>query len=226
MYLVDIPLVPVRGREWVEREPSMGMNLNYPLTHYLYRPMSRPLAAALAGTPVTPTHLTWFSAVLVTGGAVAFGFRLYLLGVVLTLVGQIADCADGDLARITHKTSRSGAFLDSVLDRWTDAALILGLAFSNPPRYGVAAAFALVASFLVSYNRARGQSLGADCPEGIATRDARLLLVMLAALTGWILAGLWVVAVLGFITALQRMVWTIRALDTHDAETHSERDPI
>lgn len=198
----------------------MGMKLNYPLTQYVYRPMSRPLAAALVGR-VTPTQLTWVSAALITAGGVSFGFDRYLLGVALTLVGQVVDCADGDLARMTKQTSRSGAFLDSVLDRWTDAALILGLAFSDPDRFGVAAALALVAGFLVSYNRARGQSLGADCPEGIATRDARLLILMVAALSGQVQVGLWLVAGLGFITAVQRMVWTIRALDRSEP-VHSE----
>ncbi len=195
----------------------MAVDLNYPLTRYAYRPLSRPLAAVLARTFVTPIQLTWLSAVFAAGGGVAFGFRLYVLGVALTLVGQIADCADGDLARITERSSRSGAFLDSVLDRWTDAALVVGLGLSDPERYGSAAAGALIGAFLVSYARARAQSLGADCPEGLATRDVRMLILMLAALFDFILVGLWAVAVLGFITSIQRMVWAMRALDKFDA---------
>ena len=195
----------------------MAVDLNYPLTRYAYRPLSRPLAAVLARTFVTPIQLTWVSAVFAAGGGVAFGFRLYILGVALTLVGQIADCADGDLARMTERSSRSGAFLDSVLDRWTDAALVVGLGFSDPERYGTAAALALIGAFLVSYARARAQSLGADCPEGIATRDVRMLILMLSALFDFILVGLWAVAVLGFITSVQRMVWAMRALDKFDA---------
>ena len=195
----------------------MSLDLNYPLTRYAYRPISRPLAALLARTFVTPIQLTWVSAVFAGAGGVAFGFEQYVLGVVLTLVGQIADCADGDLARITERSSRTGAFLDSVLDRWTDAALVVGLGLSVPETYGTAAAFALVGAFLVSYARARAQSLGADCPEGIATRDVRMLILMLSALFDFILVGLWAVAVLGFITSIQRMVWAMRALDKFDA---------
>ena len=194
----------------------MSLDFNYPLTHYAYRPLSRPLAALLARTFVTPIQLTWLSAVFAGAGGVAFGFGLYALGVGLTLVGQIADCADGDLARITKRSSRSGAFLDSVLDRWTDAALVVGLGFSDPDRYGTAAALALVGAFLVSYARARAQSLGADCPEGIATRDVRMLILMLSALFDFILVGLWTLAILGFITSIQRMVWAMRALDKFD----------
>ncbi len=195
----------------------MSLDFNYPLTRYAYRPLSRPLAGLLARTFVTPIQLTWLSAVFAGAGGVAFGFGEYVLGVGLTLVGQIADCADGDLARITERSSRSGAFLDSVLDRWTDAALVVGLGFSDPDRYGTAAALALVGAFLVSYARARAQSLGADCPEGIATRDVRMLILMIAALFDFILWGLWAVAVLGFITSVQRMVWAMRALDKFDA---------
>ena len=195
----------------------MSLDFNYPLTRYVYRPLSRPLASALARTFVTPIQLTWVSAVFALGGGVAFGFGYYILGVGLTLIAQIADCADGDLARITERSSRSGAFLDSVLDRWTDAALVVGLGFSNPDRFGTAAALALVGSFLTSYTRARAQSLGADCPEGIATRDVRMLVLMLAALSGYILAGLWTVAALGFLTSIQRMVMAMRDLDKFDA---------
>lgn len=195
----------------------MRVDLNYPLTRYVYRPLSRPLASLLARTFVTPIQLTWASAVFAAGGGVAFGFEMYLLGVGLALVGQIADCADGDLARLTERSSRTGAFLDSVLDRWTDAALIVGLGFSDPERYGAAAAFALIGSFLTSYARARAQSLGADCPEGIATRDVRMLVVMVAALFDFILVGLWIVAISGFITSIQRMVWAMRDLGKFDA---------
>ena len=194
----------------------MRVDLNYPLTRYLYRPVSRPLASVLSRTFMTPIQLTWISAVFAGAGGVAFGFRLYLLGVGLTLVGQIADCADGDLARMTERSSRTGAFLDSVLDRWTDAALIVGLGFSDPDRYGTAAALALIGSFLTSYARARAQSLGADCPEGIATRDVRMLVLMLAALFNFIAVGLWIVAVSGFITSIQRMVWAMRDLTKFD----------
>jgi phosphatidylglycerophosphate synthase len=194
----------------------MGMDLNYPLTRYVYRPLSRPVAARLARTPVTPLQVSWLSALFAGAGGAAFALRSYLLGVALVLLGQVADCVDGDLARISGRTSRSGAYLDSVLDRWTDAALIIGLGFSNLERYGGAAAFALVGASLTSYARARAQSLGTDCPEGVATRDARLLILMLAPLIDAILVGLWLVAILGLITSVHRTWWSMRALGRFD----------
>jgi archaetidylinositol phosphate synthase len=196
----------------------MGMDLNYPLTRYVYRPVSRPVAAWLAGTRVTPIQVSWLSALFAGAGGIAFAAHAFGLGVALVLVGQVTDCVDGDLARITETTSRSGAYLDSVLDRWTDGALIIGLAFADLDGYGGAAAFALVGAFLTSYTRARAQSLGTDCPEGIATRDARLLILMVAPLVGRITEGLWLVAGLGLVTSIHRMWWSMRALGSFDSE--------
>lgn len=192
------------------------MDLRYPVSRYVYRPVSQRAAALLARTRVTPIHVTWFSGALTVGGGVAFGFGAYVLGAVLILMGVITDCVDGDLARLTHRTSRAGAFLDSVLDRWTDAALILGLAFSDVERYGSLAALALSATMLVSYTRARAQSLGVDCPDGIGARDTRILILVFAALFGRIVLGLWLVLIAGAITTVQRMVIAARALSAAD----------
>ena len=192
------------------------MDLRYPVSRFIYRPVSQRAAAALAGTPITPLQVTLFSGVLTVGGGVAFGFGAYILGALLILFGVITDCIDGDLARLTNRTSRAGAFFDSVLDRWTDAALIVGLAFSDLERYGGLAAFALSATMLVSYTRARAQSLGVDCPDGIGARDTRILILVCAALFGRIALGLWLVLITSGITAVQRMWIAGRALHKAD----------
>ena len=197
----------------------LRVDFNYPLTRYLYRPVSRPLAARLARTQFTPNQVTILSALVTGAGGVAFLFHAYTAGVVLALVGQIADCADGDMARLQGRTSPAGAFLDSVLDRWTDAALILGLAFSDLELYGGPAALALTGSFLVSYTRARAQSVGVDCPDGVATRDARMLIIMASALLGWIAPGLLLLAGLGALTSVTRTAWAMRALRAEEGRT-------
>ncbi len=195
------------------------MDLRYPVTRYVYRPVSLPVASVLARTAMTPKQVTWISAAIVIAGAVAYGYGAYVLGSALTLAGVITDCVDGDLARITGRTSRGGAFLDSVLDRCTDAALILGLGFSNPDRYAAIAGVALVASMLTSYVRARAQSLGVDCPEGIGGRDARLLTLVVAAVLNAVFAGLALVALLGAITSIHRAVAAGRGLAKLDGAT-------
>lgn len=203
------------------------MDLRYPVTRYVYRPLSLRAATLLARTSVTPTQVTLLSGLIMLSGGVAFGLGWYVLGGALILVGVITDCIDGDLARLTNQSSRSGAFLDSVLDRWTDAALILGLGFSDLDRFGRPAGLALVAAMLVSYTRARAQSLGVDCPEGIGARDTRILILVFAALFDQVSIGLWLVIATGSITALQRLVIAIRALDAADraaVSAHASED--
>ena len=182
------------------------MDLRYPVTRYVYRPVSVPIATVVAKTRITPVQVTWVSALLALAGAAAFAVDAYVAGAFLTLAGVITDCVDGDLARITGRSSTFGAFLDSVLDRATDGAMILGLAISNPDHYGVVAGFALLGSVLTSYVRARAQSLGADCPEGIGGRDVRILILVVAAFTGYIYGGLLAVAIAGGITSLHRAI--------------------
>lgn len=188
------------------------MDIRYPVTQYLYRPLSLPVATVLARTSATPMQVTWVSAVVMGAGAVAFARGAYVMGALLTVAGVIADCADGDLARISGRTSRAGAFLDSVLDRWTDAAIILGLALSDQVRFGAVAGIALVAALLTSYTRARAQSLGVDCPDGVGGRDARILTLVLAALFGFVYWGLLLVAVLGIVTSIHRTIKAAAAL--------------
>lgn len=189
------------------------MQLRYPLTRYVYRPISIPIAQALRRTKITPTHVTFVSAALSFGGGVAFAFGDYLLGAALTLLGSITDCVDGDLARITSRSSRSGAYLDHVFDRWTDAALIVGLTASSPDRYALIGMAALVGTFMTSYARTKAQAVGSDADVGIAGRDARMLILVVGAALGHVFVALAVVAVFGLITAVHRMVWTIRTLD-------------
>ncbi len=192
---------------------SLRIHLNYPVTRYVYRPVSRPIAGVCARWGITPDQATGFSTVLAGAAALLLGLGFYAAGGGLVLVAAVFDCVDGDLARLTNRVTRKGAFLDSVLDRWADAALILALGFSNPDRFGLLSSLAVVGALITSYTRARAQGLGADCPEGVATRDMRLLIVALAALSGLIGPGLIVIAVLGFLTSANRLISSMRLLD-------------
>ncbi|MDP9451911.1 MAG: CDP-alcohol phosphatidyltransferase family protein [Actinomycetota bacterium] len=189
------------------------MEIGYALTRYVYRPLSVPAAAALAGTPVSPNQVTYASAALSFAGGLAFARRAFVLGAVLTLLGSLTDCVDGDLARATGRVSKSGSYLDHVFDRWTDAALVVGLTFSDSSDLAPVGFAALVATFMTSYTRTKAQAVGTDCVVGIGGRDTRMLILVVAGLFGQALVGLAVVAVLGLVTAVQRMSWTIRHLD-------------
>ncbi len=186
--------------------------MQYPVTHFVYRPASTRLARVLTGTAITPLQVSFVSAALAiaAAGTVAAD-RLRLAGVLL-FASIIADCADGDLARFTGRTSRLGAFVDSVLDRWTDAAVIVAAGLSQPQALGPVALVALAGSFLTPYTRARAQSLGIDTPDGVGGRDARILVLVIALLTRLLWWGLLVVALLGCVTAIHRAVLAARRL--------------
>lgn len=188
------------------------MELGYALTRYVYRPVSVPTASVLANTPVTPNQVTCVSACLSFAGGVAFATSRFVLGAVLTLLGSVTDCVDGDLARLTGRASKAGSYLDHVFDRWTDAALVVGLTFSNVSELAPIGFAALVGTFMTSYTRTKAQAVGTDCQVGLGSRDTRMLILVVAGLFGAVFAGLAVVAALGMLTAVQRMVWTVRHL--------------
>lgn len=189
------------------------MEVGYLLTRYVYRPISVPTASALARTRITPNQVTYVSAAMSFGGGLAFASRQFVLGALLTLLGSITDCVDGDLARVSGRASPSGSYLDHVFDRWTDAALVVGLTFSDLGDLAPVGFLALVGTFMTSYTRTKAQAVGTDCEVGIGSRDTRMLILVLAGLFGQPFVGLVVVGALGLFTAVHRMAWTIRHLD-------------
>jgi len=122
------------------------------------------------------------------------------------------DCTDGDLARLTGKVTRRGAYLDRVFDRFVDAALIMGLVAVNPD-YWLIGMLALTFSFGVSITRAMAEAEGAVCKVGIGGRDTRLFIIMVGLLVGRIYEVLVILAILGFITTMHRMIHTLKQLD-------------
>ena len=111
------------------------------------------------------------------------------------------------------KTTKFGAFLDSVLDRYSDAFIFLSLSYYLAAKGDHTGAFlslgTLVGAFLISYARARAEGLGESCHTGIMERPERLILLIFATLTGWVVPVLWIMIVLTHVTAAQRIfhVW-------------------
>jgi CDP-diacylglycerol--glycerol-3-phosphate 3-phosphatidyltransferase len=149
-------------------------------------------------------------------GLVAFG-QLRWAGVVLIFAGT-CDILDGALARSTHTSYPYGAFLDSTLDRYAEGAVYVGLAAyfigAGGPiqRWLVLATLAALAgSFLVSYVRARAQSLGFTCESGLFARPERVVVTVAGLILGgwWLYGVVFLLAALTNLTALQRIreVW-------------------
>ena len=153
-----------------------------------------------------------FAGVLITSlGAAAFIMGYIRLAGLLILLGGFCDTVDGLLARTTHKTTQFGALLDSAVDRYSEFIMFLGFAayFILIEDYGTLAGIflALCGSFMVSYTRARSESLGFETKVGIMQRPERIILIGLGALihmTAFKFA-IWLVAVLANVTALQRI---------------------
>jgi len=194
-----------------------------------------PPATRLVRLGIRPDHLTAAGLVLSLGAGLAFFEGSFRWGALLAAAGGVCDILDGQMARLSGRVSRFGAFLDSTLDRVAEAAVLCGIAgfylghlvdlTLNPARaveevsrgldptvwerVGLVAILALVGSFMVSYTRARAEGLGLECKVGWFERPERLVLIIVAAAFGIgpvMPAALIVLAVLSFATATQRAV--------------------
>ncbi|MCZ3387438.1 MAG: CDP-alcohol phosphatidyltransferase family protein [Actinomycetia bacterium] len=181
-----------------------------------------PVAALLLRLKVSPDAVTVVGTLGTSAAALYFYPRGdFLVGTLVINLFVFSDSLDGTMARLAGRPSTWGAFLDSTLDRVADAAIFCGIALwfagtgADPAMAAVTLA-ALVGGMMVSYARARAEALGADASTGIAERTERLVLVLASAFVSglfdapWVLnGGLWLVAVLAWITVLQRM-WAVR----------------
>ena len=181
---------------------------------------TQPIVLLLAKTFITPSALTWFG-FLLSGGAAALIItgHLFAAGFVV-LVAGLFDMLDGALARETNQTTRFGAFLDSVLDRFSEAILLLGIlvlyageqAFVQILVVGVA----LLGSLMVSYVRARAEALGLECEVGLFTRPERVIVLALGLLLNRVdyalVISLAIIAVLSLITVGQRLLYVWRQI--------------
>lgn len=186
------------------------MKWEYPLTNYVYRRFSTPIARYLARFDVDPNVITILT--LIIGLLAAFSIIINrYLGILLILVTMIFDCVDGDLARIKDEVSEFGAYLDSISDRVVDAAIIIALITPIPQKWFIGA-LALFSTAMVSYSRTKAEAEGAECKVGIATRDFRLLIVLIGLVIGELYYLLIALTILCVITVIQRIVHSLRLL--------------
>ena len=173
----------------------------------------QPIALTLAGWGITANIVTIAAFFLNAGVALVIALDHEQVGGLLVLIVGAMDTLDGAIARATNTVTRFGAFLDSNLDRYSEAVIFLGILALHTPRGDtlvVALTYvAAVGSFMVSYARARAEGLGLDCEVGLLPRPERVLILGLGLLTGLVLPALAILALLTNLTALQR-IWYIR----------------
>jgi len=180
------------------------------------RQWSDPVGRALFRLRLRPNHLTVIG--LVVSFFAAAGFiagHVRWAGCLLVLAG-LCDLLDGALARVSGQVTAFGAFLDSVIDRYSDLIVLLGIVvlFARTPhaRGALVAMAGLVGSVMVSYTKARAESIGVECNVGIMERPERMICLVAGAVLDLLEPALWVLAILSNLTALQRIVFTRRMM--------------
>ena len=188
-----------------------------------------PLARGLHRMGMTANAVTVLGVLITIAGSALVVLERPLAALIVLLVGTLSDTLDGQLAKVAGGGTRFGAFLDSTLDRVSDAALFSGAAALGAGRGDAllfwSALVGLAASFLVSYVRSKAESLGLVATVGLMPREARLT-ILLVGVGLWGVLGFYflfvaavvAVAVLSLITVLQRIAYVARALNTTNQE--------
>lgn len=171
----------------------------------------KPLGDGLRRTRMTPDHLTIAGMVIAIGAAVAIGAGYLPLGLLLVILAALPDLLDGALAKASNTSSQRGAFFDSVVDRVTDALLFGGVAwyFTNEhsPKTAILPLAVSAVSSVISYERAKAESLGLSAKGGIMERAERIILLCLGLLFPVLLLPImWIMLILTSVTAVQRFV--------------------
>jgi len=168
---------------------------------------------ALASAGIHPDLITFVGLVVVAVAAYVAAQGEFFWSAIIIIAGAPLDAVDGAVARAMQRKDKFGALWDSVLDRYADgfifAALVYYYSQQGNQTATVLAVFSLLGTELVSYVRARAGSLRVDCKVGLFTRMERMVVILAMLLTGWVVPGLWILAIGTNVTVLQR-VWYVR----------------
>lgn len=175
-----------------------------------------PIGHALFRLRLRPNHLTLMGLGVSVVASAAFVVGSTRLAGVLLVLSGLFDYFDGSLARASGQVTPFGAFLDSVIDRYSDLVVLLGIvvffAMEQRVLVAVVAMAGLAGSIMVSYTKARAASIGVECNVGFMERPERMICLIAGALFGLLEPALWVLAVLANVTAIHRIVFTWRSM--------------
>ncbi len=189
------------------------------ISKHINRKLSEPIARMLARTRLTPNQATWGAFGIAALSFASFVMGYNILGGILAQLSSIADGIDGSLARLKGMSSAFGSFLDSVLDRYADAVIVLGmtlwaLSHEGYPQVWLVGFLAIVGTLSVSYTRARIDPehrliFDRGLPS-IASRDIRLFLIMLGGISGQVYFCLLAIAILTNLVVFYRLIYMYR----------------
>ena len=190
----------------------------------------RPVGESLRRTGLSPDHFTLLGLCVAAASAVAIGTGKMQLGLLLVICSALPDLLDGALAKASNSASQRGAFFDSVVDRVSDSFLFGGVAWfyasSDSPQFSIVPFAILGASLIISYERAKAESLGLYAKGGLMERAERIILLCFGLLFDSLLKWVMVVMlVLVVMTAVQRFakVWKQAAVAPVTAEKQAIR---
>src|SRR5215472_4328008 len=176
----------------------------------------RHVVSGLAATGITPNMFTFFALAVNSWAAVMFAMGRFRAAAAILFLAGFLDMADGQVARRVGRVTAFGAFLDSTLDRYSDLALYMGLVvyytLIGRMFYMALAAVAMASSFMVSYSRARAESLIPSCKVGFMERPERLVLLIIGGAFAKMAPVLWVIAIISTLTVVHRVVYTRQEL--------------
>ena len=191
------------------------------VSRHLNRRISRPLARLLSHTPATPNQVSMAGLGIALASFFSFVYGSHIAGAILVQASSVVDGVDGDLARLKGMGSDFGGFMDSMLDRYADTLIILGVTLwaaseSSEVHVWLLGFWALAGSFGVTYSRASIERVKANVfDSGItsaASRDVRLLVVMVGGLAGQSLGILIALVCLTNAVVLLRLLYARRVL--------------
>ena len=170
------------------------------------------IVGALAATGVNPNFLTFLGLIVNFAAAANFAVGNFRTGAIIIFFAGFLDMLDGQVARRQNRVTAFGAFYDSTLDRYADMALYMGLlvyySVSGRTPYVVLAAVATAGSVMVSYARARAESLIPLCKVGFMERPERLVLLIIGGAFNRMAQVLWVIAIVSTLTVIHRIYFT------------------
>ena len=179
------------------------------------------IVRALSLARIHPNFLTAFGLVINIVAAVLFAKGRFVAAGFVVVGAGIFDMVDGRVARASNTVTSFGAFFDSVIDRYSDLALYMGLlvyyARGGHLFYVVLVAMVMAGSVMISYTRARAESLIPSCKVGFLERPERIVLVIIGALMDRMAPVLWVIAVLSNVTVVHRCLYTWRQTQKESA---------
>ncbi len=170
------------------------------------------IVRGFAASGINPNILTFIGFAINLVAAYLFAYGYFRWAGTTIILAAIFDLTDGPVARVTNRVTPFGGFFDSVLDRYSDLCLLIGLLVFygriNRFWYVTLVAVAMIGSVMTSYTRARAESLIPSCKVGFLERAERVVLIIIGALFDRMAPVLWIIVVLSNLTVIHRVLHT------------------